>query len=243
MLLAGIEKCEHTDFQFYQDGTNVETARMETGHTHHQGDKIPQEWNQSTVDVFSNPRLLKNIRKTTRSMTINCNAGTTQTDMIGEMPGYPGEVWYNPKGIANILSVANVKKHHRVTYDSNNEDGFIVHKNDGTQRQFKESEKGLFYLDTSETRTKETVLVNTVDFVNRQEPKLAIKPSDYDKSHANLQHTALTQYSIKKGLKVFGEAGADAVVKEMEQLDETNVIEPRHAHMLTRQEKRAPSST
>ncbi len=70
----------------------------------------------------------------------------------------------------------------------------------------------------------------------QEEP--AIKPSDYDEAHANLQHIALTQYSIKKGLQVFGEAGADAVVKEMEQLDERNVIEPKRAEMLMGQEKR-----
>ncbi len=38
-----------------------------------------------------------------------------------------------------------------------------MHKNNGTGRHFKESEKGLFYLDTSETMANETVLVNTVD--------------------------------------------------------------------------------
>ncbi len=70
--------------------------------------------------------------------------------MIGERPGYPGEVWYNPKGIANILSMANVKRHYRVTHDSKHGDGFIVHKPDGTQRVFQDSSKGLFYLDTSE---------------------------------------------------------------------------------------------
>ena len=66
----------------------------------------------------------------------------------------------------------------------------------------------------------------------------ALKPSDYNKAHANLQHTTLTQFSIKKGLEVFGTAGADAVVKEMEQLDERDVIEPKHARMLTMQEKK-----
>ncbi len=91
-------------------------------------------------------------------------AGVTQTNMIGEMPGYPGEVWYNPKGIANILSMANVKKYYRITYDSSQGDGFIVHKTDETQRCFKESDKGLFYLDTPE-QPKATVLVTTVEDV------------------------------------------------------------------------------
>jgi len=81
------------------------------------------------------------------------------------------------------------------------------------------------------------------NFTHLHEPPIAAKPSDYDETHANLQHTTLTQYSIKKGLEVFKEAGADAVVKEMQQLDERNVIEPKHANMLTREEKRTHWST
>ncbi len=76
-------------------------------------------------------------------MTINCDDGVTQTNMIVEMPGYRGEVRYNPKGIADIRSMANVKKHYRITYNSSKGDGFTVHKTNGTHRCFKESDKGL----------------------------------------------------------------------------------------------------
>jgi hypothetical protein len=34
------------------------------------------------------------------------------------------------------------------------------------------------------------------------------------------------QMNVKKGLKVFGESGAEAVVKELRQLDRLNTIEP-----------------
>jgi Reverse transcriptase (RNA-dependent DNA polymerase) len=47
----------------------------------------------------------------------------------------------------------------------------------------------------------------------------------------------MTQYSVKKGLKEFGKVGADAVIKEMTQLDERGVIEPCMASMLTHKEK------
>jgi hypothetical protein len=40
----------------------------------------------------------------------------------------------------------------------------------------------------------------------------------------------MTQHSIKKGLQIFGEAGADAVVSEMQQLHNRSVIEPKKAH-------------
>jgi hypothetical protein len=71
---------------------------------------------------------------------------------------------------------------------------------------------------------------------------IASKPAEHGMLHVNLkdlEHVALTQYSVKKGLKIFGEAGADAVIKEMKQLDQLNVIEPKDASMLTRAEKKA----
>ena len=66
------------------------------------------------------------------------------------------------------------------------------------------------------------------------------KPVDYSHLHANatLEQIALTRYTIKKGLKAFGEPGADAVVKEMKQLHDREVIEPKAAHMMTPTEKR-----
>jgi hypothetical protein len=64
------------------------------------------------------------------------------------------------------------------------------------------------------------------------------KPRDYSHLHADLEHTVMTQYNVKKGLKIFGQAGADAVVEEMKQLHDRAVIQPRLANMLTREEKR-----
>jgi len=45
------------------------------------------------------------------------------------------------------------------------------------------------------------------------------------------------QMNVKKGLKVFGESGAEAVVKELKQLDRLNTIEPRHSSDMTRQQR------
>ena len=47
----------------------------------------------------------------------------------------------------------------------------------------------------------------------------------------------LTQYSVKKGLKVFGEKGEQAVVKELTQLHNMKCIDPTST--LTKQQKRA----
>ena len=48
-----------------------------------------------------------------------------------------------------------------------------------------------------------------------------------------LHHTVLTQYTLKKGLQVFGPPGVEAVYKELQQLHERKVGEPRHASMLS----------
>jgi hypothetical protein len=63
------------------------------------------------------------------------------------------------------------------------------------------------------------------------------RPRDYDHIRAQLENVVMTQHSTKKSLKIFGEAGADAVVSEMQQLHDRSVIEPKKANMLTRDEK------
>jgi hypothetical protein len=45
------------------------------------------------------------------------------------------------------------------------------------------------------------------------------------------------QYSIKKGLKVFGKEGEKAVTKELSQMHDMVVYTPVHAHELTREQK------
>ena len=111
--------------------------------------------NQSTVDLFCNSRLLKNIRKSTTRMNIHCNAGQCTTDMIGNLPGYR-MVWYDPNSIANILSLCHMAAKYHVIYDSqgggsnpndNNGSGsFVVIKPDGTVFEFKALSGGLYFL-------------------------------------------------------------------------------------------------
>ena len=68
----------------------------------------------------------------------------------------------------------------------------------------------------------------------------AQRPRDYSHLHVALEDTVMTQYSMKKGIKEFGEAGVDAVLKELKQLHDRKVLEPRQPEtMTTREEKRA----
>ena len=81
-------------------------------------------------------------------------------------------MWYDPNGIANILSLCNVKCKYHVAYDSNVGGVFVVTKPNGTIFQFEESPDGLHYLDTAKQErehintgkkaTDAVMMVNTV---------------------------------------------------------------------------------
>eukprot|EP00957_Ditylum_brightwellii_P052682 3993788-Ditylum_brightwellii.AAC.1 len=60
------------------------------------------------------------------------------TNMIGDLSGF-GAVWYYEKGIANVLLLAKVAKMFKVTYNSSDGQGFVIHKPDGTSCCFKRS--------------------------------------------------------------------------------------------------------
>jgi hypothetical protein len=68
------------------------------------------------------------------------------------------------------------------------------------------------------------------------------KPRDYGHMHVTIEDAieaiALTQCSIKRGLKVFGQDGVDAVTSELNQLHIRKVLKPEDADNLTRDEKK-----
>ena len=130
---------------------------------------VPITWilldNQSTVCVFFNRNLITNICTVNTAMDIYCNVGVVSPNQVGDLKGF-GTVWLNPDGIANILSRAEVEKRFRITYDSKSGKGFTVHKDDGSTRQFKISNRGLYYHDTVSSESikenKDMAFVKTV---------------------------------------------------------------------------------
>jgi len=60
---------------------------------------IPKEWilhdSQSTANVFSNGRLLTNVRDAKRNLILYCNAGNAVMMKKGDLKGY-STVWFYP---------------------------------------------------------------------------------------------------------------------------------------------------
>ena len=104
--------------------------------------------------------MLTIIRDAKRILTLYCNAVKAIINKKRDLKGYR-TVWFYPDGIANILSLGNVKKKHRVTYDSTLDEGFLVFKADGTAWSFRPSKKGLFFSDVKSDIAH--TFINTVD--------------------------------------------------------------------------------
>ena len=75
--------------------------------------------NQSTCNAIINKKYLSNIidDPNGKYLRVYCNAGVKHTNKIGDLPGYSDPVWYNPKGISNILSLVLFHKNHPVAYN------------------------------------------------------------------------------------------------------------------------------
>ena len=77
------------------------------------GRMINMQWvlldSGATLHLFTNGKLLQNIRKAPNgdSITVNTSGGPVTTCLQGDLPGI-GSVWYQPDGIANVLSLALV---------------------------------------------------------------------------------------------------------------------------------------
>jgi len=101
-------------FEFYPHSHNI--ANAET-FVQREG-KLPMKWilldSCSSVNLISDDTLLTDIHQTSETLTVHCNAGKVTVNQKGYFDMYPEPVWYNPKGIANILSLKNIASHYHV---------------------------------------------------------------------------------------------------------------------------------
>ena len=128
---------------------------------------IPISWmllnNQPVLSVFSNNNLLTNIRIVDNCMNIHCNTGVTSTNQVGDLSGYI-RVWYIPNDITYIISIAEAANFFRETHDSEISEWCMVHKTNGSVKNFRIPKRGVYYHDT-DTANERGELIIDVDML------------------------------------------------------------------------------
>ena len=77
------------------------------------------------------------------------NGGSLMNNKSGHLSLLPDlEGYYNPDSIANLLLMAYITEHYRVTMDNAVENSIVVHFGDGNDLKFLKCGRGLYYFDT-----------------------------------------------------------------------------------------------
>jgi hypothetical protein len=118
--------------------------------------------NQSSISVFCNRDMVQNIRKSEFVMELATNGGVLKIRQRADLPGW-GEVWFHEKAITNILSYAEMVDKHRITYDSANEDAFVVHLSKDKTVRFTRFDNNLYVFKPSIGARVEHQLLNSVE--------------------------------------------------------------------------------
>ena len=122
---------------------------------------------ESTCHIFNNRKFLKNIRSCAvgECITISSNGiGSLEVTQIDDVPGV-GTVYFHPKSVANVLSLAKIAKDHHVVFDSSNENAFTVHGKHSIVK-FVQRPSGLYYFDAS-VNGKHNTLVTIVQLAKQ----------------------------------------------------------------------------
>jgi ribosomal silencing factor RsfS len=86
----------------------------------------------STVNVFCNPDMVKNIVKMEKALIINKNAGEFSAEDTAELPWSDMKIWFDPHVITNVLSLGLSQEKYHVHYDNAKEDTIFVETPKGT---------------------------------------------------------------------------------------------------------------
>eukprot|EP00536_Pseudo-nitzschia_multiseries_P016220 jgi/Psemu1/45365/gm1.45365_g len=141
-----------------KEDTNEKTALMDMYQEEAKPGSINTDWilldSESSIKLLVNRQMIKDIHEALNGqhMNIHCNSGEARTNLMGTLPGF-GPVWFYPKGIANVLSLALlVSDRFRVTMDTDVENAIFAHKDD-CARKFIRSPWNLYYCNMKDINT------------------------------------------------------------------------------------------
>jgi hypothetical protein len=84
--------------------------------------------NQSTFDLCCNKMFASKIFKAKKALLMTSNGGGLKITKKYKIPGYKYLVWFSKKAITNIICRKKLIKCYRVTYDSELDTTFFVHR-------------------------------------------------------------------------------------------------------------------
>ncbi len=84
--------------------------------------------NQSTFDLCCNRKFTSSVKTVLNALNMTSNGGGLRISEKCKLPGYKFWVWFSKKAITNIICLKNLIKICRVTYDSEVDTTFVVHR-------------------------------------------------------------------------------------------------------------------
>ena len=154
---------------------------------------------ESSEHIFSNWRLLEDVGTTTNgeNLRLFSNGGYIETSKKGRFGNF--DVWYSPKSIANILSLALVTEEYRVTLDTAVDNSFIMHVTEHHKIKFRRHRSGLYYFDASKVNVSKLKaafnFLNTVSSNKSMYGKRDIKKAnDVRKLNWKINHVAKDKF-------------------------------------------------
>ncbi|MFM7186385.1 MAG: hypothetical protein ACKO14_01070, partial [Armatimonadota bacterium] len=172
------------DYPFSPTSSSTSNHAVSLQQNHGEARALPLTWvvldSASSIDMFINGELLRNIKQAPTPIRITTNAGEVSIRLQGELPGYPEPVWYHPEGAANILSLRNMSKHYRIVFDSSASRYMRVYLTPDQFLDFYPSDRGLYYYDTvtsatstSTTNMRQSAESTTFSFITTVDDKKA----------------------------------------------------------------------
>ena len=179
----------------------IQGAHISCAHSHLLNKEDLLLDNQSTVSIVNDSSLVKDLVKDPRGVRIYTNGGYIDADWRGVSTILPKlqNVWYNKDSVANIFSLAEVKKHYRVTMDSALSDTFKVYHGKKDIYEFEEK-NGLYVFKKSintkvEQEVRQYSFTQSIDDCN--DDAQAQENANDNEDDENYQPRIYTQRQIK----------------------------------------------